>query len=111
MSGIVIEDPRMRTLVDPDAALEKLWTGAAWSEGPVWWEDGGVTWSDIPNNRMRWHPIEDGTIFHQPSNHANGHTRDRDGRLVSCEHSGRRISRTQHDGTVVTLVDRYRESA
>lgn len=109
MSVVVIEDPRMRTLVDPDVGLEKLWTGAVWSEGPVWWEDGSVTWSDIPNNRMlRWHPVEGGTVFRQPSNHANGHTRDREGRLVSCEHSGRRISRTEPDGTIVTLVDRYR---
>jgi len=108
-SVVVIEDPRMRTLVDPDVGLEKLWTGAVWSEGPVWWEDGSVTWSDIPNNRMlRWHPVEGGTVFRQPSNHANGHTRDREGRLVSCEHSGRRISRTEPDGTIVTLVDRYR---
>ena len=107
-SGIVIEDPRMLKLIDPDARLEKLWTGAVWSEGPVWWEDGSVTWSDIPNNRMlRWHSVEGGTVFRQPSNHANGHTRDREGRLLSCEHSGRRVSRTEHDGTVVTLVDRY----
>ncbi len=107
-SGIVIEDPRMLKLVDPDARLEKLWTGAVWSEGPVWWEDGSVTWSDIPNNRMlRRHSVEGGTVFRQPSNHANGHTRDREGRLLSCEHSGRRVSRTEHDGTVVTLVDRY----
>lgn len=110
MSGdVVVEDPSMAALVHPAARLEKLWTGAVWSEGPVWWEDGGVTWSDIPNNRMlRWHPGEGGSVFRQPSNHSNGHTRDREGRLVSCEHSGRRISRTEADGRVVTLVDRYR---
>ena len=108
MSDVIIEAPRMADLVAPDARLEKLWTGATWSEGPVWWEDGGVTWSDIPNNRMlRWHPEEGGTVFREPSRHTNGHTRDREGRLVSCEHSGRAVSRTEADGTVVTLVDRY----
>jgi gluconolactonase len=106
--GVLIEDERMTALVDPGARLEKLWSGATWSEGPVWWEDGGVTWSDIPNNRMlRWHPVEGGSIFRQPCGHTNGHTRDREGRLVSCEHSGRRISRTELDGSIVTLVDRY----
>lgn len=105
---IIIEDARMEPLLRPGARLEKLWTGAIWSEGPVWWDDGSVTWSDIPNNRMlRWTPGGETSVFRQPSNHTNGHTRDREGRLVSCEHSGRRISRTEADGTVVTLVDRY----
>lgn len=105
---IVVEDQRMLKLVDPTARLERLWTGATWSEGPVWWKDGSVTWSDIPNNRMlRWHPVTGGSVFRQPSNHSNGHTLDREGRLISCEHSGRRISRTEADGTVVTVVDRY----
>ena len=109
MTGdILVEDPRMAALIDPAATLEKLWSGAIWSEGPVWWPDGGVTWSDIPNNRMlRWHPDTGGSVFRQPSNHSNGHTLDREGRLVSCEHSGRRISRTEQDGTIVTVVDRY----
>jgi gluconolactonase len=108
MSDVVVEDPRMLNLVSPNAQLARLWTGAIWSEGPVWWDDGGVTWSDIPNNRMlRWHPKDGGSVFRQPSNHANGHTLDREGRLVSCEHSGRRISRTETDGTIVTVVDRH----
>ncbi|MBJ6135415.1 SMP-30/gluconolactonase/LRE family protein [Ochrobactrum sp. Q0168] len=105
---IIIEDARMTPLLQPGARLERLWTGAVWSEGPVSWEDGSVTWSDIPNNRMlRWRPGGETSVFRSPSNHTNGHTRDREGRLVSCEHSGRRISRTEADGTVVTLVDRY----
>ena len=104
---IIIEDARMTPLLQPGARLERLWTGAVWSEGPVSWEDGSVTWSDIPNNRMlRWRPGGETSVFRSPSNHTNGHTRDREGRLVSCEHSGRRISRTEADGTVVTLVDR-----
>jgi gluconolactonase len=107
-ADVLVEDQRMLALVDPAARLEKLWNGAIWSEGPVWWKDGSVTWSDIPNNRMlRWHPDTGGSVFRQPSNHANGHTLDREGRLVSCEHSGRRISRTEPDGRIVTLVDRY----
>jgi gluconolactonase len=108
-ADVIVEDPRMAALVDPIARLNKLWTGAIWSEGPVWWQDGSVTWSDIPNNRMlRWHPDTGGSVFRHPSNHTNGHTLDREGRLLSCEHSGRRISRTEPDGTIVTLVDRYR---
>lgn len=109
MTGdIIVEDPRLKMLVDPAARLKKLWTGAIWSEGPVWWEDGSVTWSDIPNNRiLRWHPTEGSSVFRQPSNHSNGHTLDREGRLVSCEHSGRRVSRTEKDGSIVTLVDSY----
>jgi gluconolactonase len=107
-SDIIVENPRMTSLVDAGARLERLWTGAIWSEGPVWWDDETVTWSDIPNNRMlRWHPEKGVSVFREPSNHANGHTRDREGRLVSCEHSGRRISRTNPDGTIITLVDQY----
>ncbi|MGV1793391.1 SMP-30/gluconolactonase/LRE family protein [Rhizobium sp. A37_96] len=105
---ILIEDSRLEPLLRPGAELKKLCTGAIWSEGPVWWDDGSVTWSDIPNNRMlKWSSGEGMTVFRSPSNHTNGHTRDREGRLVSCEHSGRRISRTEADGTVVTLVDRF----
>ncbi|NLS00727.1 SMP-30/gluconolactonase/LRE family protein [Rhizobium sp. P38BS-XIX] len=105
---VLIEDPRMEALLRPEAVLQRLCTGAIWSEGPVWWDDGSVTWSDIPNNRMlKWSPVEGMTVFRSPSNHTNGHTRDREGRMVSCEHSGRRISRTEADGTVVTVVDRF----
>ena len=104
----LIDDARMNDLLLPGARLEKLCTGAIWSEGPVCWEDGSVTWSDIPNNRMlSWRSDRGMEIFRSPSNHTNGHTRDREGRLVSCEHSGRRISRTEPDGTIVTLVDRF----
>lgn len=105
---ILIEDSRMEPLLRPGAELKMLCTGAIWSEGPVWWDDGSVTWSDIPNNRMlKWSSGEGMSVFRSPSYHTNGHTRDREGRLVSCEHSGRRISRTEADGTVVTLVDRF----
>jgi gluconolactonase len=92
------------------ARVERLAQGYRWAEGPVWFGDGRyLLWSDIPNDRiMRWEE-ETGavSIFRKPSGFANGNTRDRQGRLVTCEHVGRRISRTEYDGTVTTLVDRY----
>ncbi len=94
----------------PLAGVERLATGCRWAEGPVWFGDGRqLLWSDIPNNRiMRWNE-ETGQVsqFRSPSNFANGHTRDRTGRLVSCEHGGRRITRTEYDGTITPLMDRY----
>ena len=94
-----------------NAAVERLATGCRWSEGPVWFGDHrALLWSDIPNNRiLRWDE-ESGVVtpFRQPSNNANGHTRDREGRLVSCEHLTRRITRTEYDGSITVLADRYR---
>jgi gluconolactonase len=92
------------------AAVERLATGFRWAEGPVWFGDGRyLLWSDIPNDRiMRWDEETGVTsIFRKPSNFANGHTRDRQGRLVSCEHGGRRVTRTEYDGTITVLVDRF----
>lgn len=93
------------------AAVERLATGCRWGEGPVWFGDHRcLLWSDIPNNRiLRWSE-ETGrvSIFRAPSNFANGNTRDRQGRLVTCEHGGRRITRTEHDGRVTVLADSYR---
>jgi gluconolactonase len=92
------------------AAVERLATGFRWCEGPVWFGDGRyLLWSDIPNERiMKWEE-ETGTVsvFRKPSNFANGNTRDRQGRLVSCEHGGRRITRTEYDGTITVLMDRF----
>ena len=107
--NIEILDPRMEDLLLPDSRLERHCTGAIWSEGPVYFAEGDhVLWSDIPNNRMlKWSATEGMTVFREPSNFTNGHTRDREGRLVSCEHGGRRISRTEADGSVVCVVDRY----
>lgn len=91
------------------AAVERLATGLRWAEGPVWFGDGRyLLVSDIPNNRIvRWDE-ETGQLsnYRAPSNYANGHTRDRQGRLVSCEHGGRCVSRTEHDGSITVLVDR-----
>ena len=92
------------------AKVERLATGMRWSEGPVWLGDQRcVLWSDIPNNRiLRWDEETGGvTVFRKPSNFANGNTRDRQGRLITCEHGGRRVSRTEYDGTITTLADSF----
>jgi gluconolactonase len=94
----------------PLASVERLATGMRWSEGPVYLGDSRcVLWSDIPNNRiMRWDE-ETGavSVFRKPSNNANGHTRDRQGRLVTCEHDARRVTRTEYDGSITVICDRH----
>lgn len=101
-------DPRFDALLLPDSRLEKLASGGRWVEGPVPLADGSIVWSDIPNNRLLcWSEVDGVTTFRQPSNFANGNTRDLQGRLISCEHGTRRISRTEADGTIVTVVDNY----
>jgi gluconolactonase len=104
-------DPRFDAIKPPfNAAVERLATGFRWAEGPVWFGDHRcLLWSDIPNNRiMRWDE-ETGacTVFRKPSSHANGSTRDRQGRLVTCEHQGRRVVRTEHDGSLTVILDRF----
>ena len=93
-----------------NSAVEKLAGGCMWSEGPVWLGDQrALLWSDIPRNRiLRWDE-ETGAVstFRNPSNNANGNTRDRQGRLVTCEHLARRITRTEYDGAVTVLADRF----
>ncbi len=92
------------------AAVERLYTGCRWAEGPVWFGDGRcVLWSDIPNNRiLRWDEETGVTsVFRRPSNNANGNTRDRAGRLVTCEHGARRVTRTEYDGSITVLADRF----
>jgi gluconolactonase len=92
------------------AAVERLATGFRWCEGPVWFGDGRyLLWSDIPNDRiMRWDE-ETGavSVFRKPSNYGNGNTRDRQGRLVTCQHGTRSVTRTEYDGTVTTILDRW----
>jgi gluconolactonase len=109
MEGVIEFDHRFGTLLKADATLVRLATGAIWSEGPVYFhEDDSVIWSDIPNNRLlRWSAQDGMTVWRQPSNFENGHYRDLQGRLLSCEHGGRCISRTEPDGGKVILVDRY----
>ena len=90
--------------------MERLYTGCRWAEGPVWFGDARcVLWSDIPNNRiLRWDE-ETGVVstFRRPSHYANGNTRDRQGRLVTCEHGERRVTRTEYDGSITVLADRF----
>ncbi len=90
--------------------VERIASGFRWTEGPVWIGDARcLLWSDIPSNKiMRWDE-ETGavSVFRSPSGYANGNTRDRAGRLISCEHAGRRVSRTEYDGGIITLVDRF----
>jgi gluconolactonase len=104
-----IHDDRFRRLIVPTSSLEELYSDCRWAEGPVWFADlGCLIWSDIPNERMlRW--VESGgvSIFRSSSNFANGNTRDRQGRLVSCEHGTRRVTRTEIDGSITVLADSF----
>ncbi|MBB2971742.1 SMP-30/gluconolactonase/LRE family protein [Mesorhizobium sp. RMAD-H1] len=104
-----IHDRRFQSLIVKNADLEELHTGCRWAEGPVWLADARcLLWSDIPNQRMlRWVPEGGVSTFRAPSNFTNGNTRDRQGRLVSCEHGTRRVTRTEIDGTITVLADSY----
>ena len=108
--AIEVIDPRFAKYHIGNAAVERLATGFRWTEGPVWFGDGRyLIWSDIPNNRMlRWCE-ETGTVsvFRSPANNSNGNTRDRQGRLITCEHGARRVTRTEHDGSITTLIDSF----
>ncbi|WP_343314768.1 SMP-30/gluconolactonase/LRE family protein [Brucella sp. BE17] len=96
-------------MIVPSADLDELYNDCRWAEGPVWFGDlNCLLWSDIPNQRiLRWVPDGGVSTFRQPSNFANGNTRDREGRLVSCEHGGRRVTRTELDGSITVLADSY----
>ena len=109
MSFFEIIDPVFASFVMGNAPVKKLAAGFDWAEGPVWFGDAGcLLFSDIPNNRtVRW--TEEGvTTYRAPSNYSNGHTRDLQGRLVSCEHGTRRVTRTEWDGSVTVIADGYR---
>jgi len=109
-AAVVVVDESFNRYRLPLAKIERLATGCRWAEGPVWFGDARcLLWSDIPNNRMlRWDE-ETGavSVFRRPSGFANGNTRDRQGRLLTCEHGGRRVSRTELDGRITTVVDAY----
>ena len=98
-----------RCVVPEDVQVERLGTGFQFTEGPVWNEKGGyLLFSDIPGNRIKkWTPKEGISDFRVPSGKSNGLTLDRSGRLIACEHANRRVSRTEEDGTVVTLASHY----
>lgn len=106
----LLVDPRFKRLIGGNIHVDKLWTGCRWAEGPAWF--GGarhLIWSDIPNDRMLRYDAASGLVseFRKPANNANGNTVDREGRLVTAEHRGRRISRTEHDGSITVLADRW----
>jgi gluconolactonase len=108
--AIEIVDERFRSLVVGHEVVERLWTGGRWLEGPVWFGDGRyLLFSDIPNNRMlRWtEATGEVTPYRVPSDNSNGNTRDRQGRLITCEHLTRRVTRTEHDGTITVLMDSF----
>lgn len=103
-------DRRFAKLFVPTARLETLYAGCRWAEGPAYFPAArSLVWSDIPNDRMLRYDECTGTVgvFRQPAGHSNGNTVDRAGRLVTCEHGGRRVSRTEFDGRIVTLADSY----
>ena len=107
---LITVDPAFNGLRIGNTPIQRLWTGALWSEGPAWSSQGRyLVWSDIPNDRqLRW--LEDDgrvTVFRSPSNNSNGNTFDFQGRQVSCEHLLRRVVRYEHDGTVTVLADAY----
>ena len=102
-------DRRFYGLTVPIAEVEELYNGCRWAEGPVWFNDGGyLLWSDIPNNRLlRWLPEHGVGVYQADSNYANGNTRDHQGRLISCEHGGRRVTRTEPNGSITVIADRH----
>jgi gluconolactonase len=108
--AVEVVHPSFAKYKQGNAAIERLYTGARWAEGPVWFGDGRyLLFSDIPNNRMlRWlADTNEVSVFRSPSNYANGNTRDKQGRLITCEHDARRVTRTELDGTITVLMDRY----
>jgi gluconolactonase len=112
MTGLPHEilDERFRRCVRSTELPAQLFEGCRWAEGPAWFAAGRyLVWSDIPNDRiLRWdEPTGTVGVFRQPANNTNGHTVDPQGRLVSCEHAGRRVTRTEHDGSITVIADRF----
>jgi gluconolactonase len=113
MDGVAVErvvrDGRFEALVPADAVLTWLADGAIWAEGPVYLpDDDAVVWSDVRGNVVRrWSAASGSTELHRPSDFANGHTLDHDGRILACEHGPRRVSRYEPDGSRTTIVDRF----
>jgi len=111
-SSFAVLDARFRKLALPYIHVEKLYTGCRWAEGPAWFPAGRyLVWSDIPNDRMlRWDETDGSvSVFRQPALNSNGHTVDLQGRLVSCEHRSRSVSRTEHDGTRTVLASHFED--
>ena len=108
--GYTIIERRFNECIRSSARIERLYDGCRWAEGPAYFPAHRyLVWSDIPNDRMlRW---DEATglvgVFRQPANYSNGNTVDRQGRLVTCEHGGRRVTRTEHDGSIAVISDRF----
>jgi gluconolactonase len=109
MTGLIAHDPRFGALVPAGASVITLFEAGTFCEGPVWFGDlRCLLWSDIPNDRlMRLTPDGHVDVFRSHSNFANGNTRDREGRLVTCEHGMRRVTRTETDGRITVIADSY----
>ena len=105
-----IIDPRFGGLFNGNARLDHLYSGCRWAEGPAWFGAGRyLVWSDIPNDRqLRYDETTDSvSVFRSPANYSNGNTVDRQGRQVTCEHGARRVTRTEHDGKITVIADRF----
>jgi gluconolactonase len=110
MSDFEVLDNRFASCIKGSAKVEKLYEGCRWAEGPAYFPlMRAVIWSDIPNDRMmRWDETTGVTgVFRHPAGYTNGNTVDREGRLVSCEHGNRRVTRTEHDGSITVLADQH----
>ena len=108
MSSLELRNPGLHDLIAPDVRIERVAGGLGFTEGPVW-RGNALLFSDIPNNRiMKWEE-ETGTVsvFRKPSNNSNGNARDRQGRLITCEHDARRVTRTEYDGTITVIAERF----
>jgi gluconolactonase len=109
-TDIIVLDPRFKACFTGHVRVERLWTGARWAEGPAWFAAGRfLVWSDIPNNRMMRlvEPSGEVSVFRERSNNSNGNTVDNQGRLVTCEHLTRRVTRTEIDGTTSVIAEKY----
>ena len=109
-TDIVVLDPRFKACFPGHVRVERLWSGARWAEGPAWFAAGRyLVWSDIPNNRMMRfvEPSGEVSVFRERSNNSNGNTVDNQGRLVTCEHLTRRVTRTEIDGSISVIADKW----
>ena len=109
-TGFEVIEPEFAACLAGPEKVQRLWTGGRWCEGPAWFAaHNTLVWSDIPNNRMLRLDEPNGTVgvFRIPSNNSNGNTVDREGRLVTCEHLARRVTRTEHDGRITVLADHW----
>jgi len=108
--GFEVIEPEFAGCFVGHARLERLWTGCRWAEGPAWFGGGRyLIWSDLPNNRQLRYDDTDGSVsvFRQPSGFSNGNTVDQQGRLISCEHQNRRVTRTEHNGAITVLASHF----